>query len=187
MIEAPAPGLTRRLDVWDVDPVHSSVRFDVRHALTRLRGRFGDVWGVLVVAGQPERSTGHVEIAAASIDTDREGRDERLRGEAFLHADRFPHLVFRSHAVRRVGRRRYRVDGDLTIRDITRPVTAELRHLGWTRDLSGVPRASLRVRAEVDRAAYSPSWTTLSQAFGGLLVGRTVHVDLEIQVVRRRG
>ena len=130
MIEAPAPGLTRRLDVWDVDPVHSSVRFDVRHALTRLRGRFGDVWGVLVVAGPPERSTGHVEIAAASIDTDREGRDAFLRGEAFLHADRFPHLVFRSHAVRRVGRRRYRVDGELTIRDITRPVTAEVRHLG---------------------------------------------------------
>jgi len=71
MIEAPAPGLTRMLDVWDVDPVHSSVRFDVRHALTRLRGRFGDVWGVLVVAGPPERSTGYVEIAAASIDTDR--------------------------------------------------------------------------------------------------------------------
>jgi polyisoprenoid-binding protein YceI len=187
MIEAPAPGLTRRLDVWDVDPLHSSVRFDVRHALTRLRGRFGDVWGVLVVAGQPERSTGHVEITAASIDTDREGRDAFLRGEAFLHADRFPHLVFRSHAVRRVGRRRYRVDRELTIRDITRPVTAELRHLGWTRDLTGVPRARLRVRAEVDRAAYSPSWSTLSQAVGGLLVGRTVHIDLEIQVVRRRG
>jgi polyisoprenoid-binding protein YceI len=187
MIDAPAPGLTRRLDVWDVDPVHSSVRFDVRHALTRLRGRFGDVWGVLVVAGPPERSTGHVEIAAASIDTDREGRDAFLRGEAFLHADRFPHLVFRSHAVRRVGRRRYRVDGELTIRDITRPVTAEVRHLGWTRDLTGVPRASLRVRAEVDRAAYSPSWNTLPQAVGGLLVGRTVHLDLEIQVVRRRG
>jgi hypothetical protein len=53
MIEAPAPGLTRRLDVWAVDPVSFSVRFDVRHALTRLRGRFGDVWGVLVVAGRP--------------------------------------------------------------------------------------------------------------------------------------
>lgn len=95
--------------------------------------------------------------------------------------------MFRSHAVRRVGRRRYRVDGELTIRDITRPVTAELRHLGWTRDLTGVPRASLRVRAEVDRAAYRPAWTTLPQAVGGLLVGRTVRIDLEIQVVRRRG
>jgi polyisoprenoid-binding protein YceI len=187
MIEAPAPGLTRRLDVWDVDPVHSCVRFDVRHALTRLRGRFGDVWGVVVAAGPPERSTGHLEIAAASLDTDRTGLDARLRGDTFLHADRFPHLVFRSHTVRRVDRRRYRVDGELTIRDVTRPLTAELRHTGWTRDLTGVPRASLQVRAEIDRAAYSPSWSTLPQVVGGLLVGRTVRVELEIQVVRRRG
>src|SRR6266536_3042200 len=169
---APAPGA----DIWDIDPVHSTVEFVVRHAFTRMRGRFGDVWGVLSIADPPERSTGHVEIAAGSIDTGQEERDARLRGEEFLQAERFPSLVFHSTAV-----------GDLTIRDITRPVTLELRYLGRTRDPAGSERASLRVRAEIDREDYGPSWNVMLQVGGGLLVGKTVHVELEVQAVRRRG
>jgi polyisoprenoid-binding protein YceI len=180
---APAPGA----DIWDIDPVHSTVQFVVRHAFTRMRGRFGDVWGVLSIADPPERSTGHVEIAAGSIDTGQEERDTRLRGEEFLQAERFPSLVFHSTAVRQIDDERYTVDGDLTIRDITRPVTLELRYLGRTRDPAGFERASLRVRAEIDREDYGPSWNVMLQVGGGLLVGKTVHVELEVQAVRRRG
>jgi polyisoprenoid-binding protein YceI len=179
----PAPGA----DIWDIDPVHSTIEFVVRHAFTRMRGRFGDVWGVLSIADPPERSTGHVEIAAGSIDTGQEERDARLRGEEFLQAERFPSLVFHSTAVRQIDDERYTVDGDLTIRDITRPVTLELRYLGRTRDPAGFERASLRVRAEIDREDYGPSWNVMLQVGGGLLVGKTVHVELEVQVVRRRG
>jgi polyisoprenoid-binding protein YceI len=180
---APAPGA----DIWDIDPAHSTVQFVVRLAFTRMRGRFGEVWGVLSIADPPERSTGHVEIAAGSIDTGQEGRDARLRGEEFLQAERFPSLVFRSTAVRQIDDERYTVDGDLTIRDITRPVTLELRYLGRTRDPAGFERASLRVRAEIDREDYGPSWNVMLQVGGGLLVGKTVHVELEVQAVRRRG
>src|SRR6266498_5807969 len=83
--QAPPSATAPGADIWDIDPVHSTVEFVVRHAFTRLRGRFGDVWGVLSIADPPERSTGHVEIAAGSIDT----------GEEFLQAERFPSLVFR--------------------------------------------------------------------------------------------
>lgn len=179
----PAPGA----DIWDIDPAHSAVQFVVRLAFTRMRGRFGEVWGVLSIADPPERSTGHVEIAARSIDTGQEGRDARLRGEEFLQAERFPSLVFRSTAVRQIDDERYTVDGDLTIRDITRPVTLELRYLGRTRDPAGFERASLRVWAEIDREDYGPSWNAMLQEGGGLLVGKTVHVELEVQAVRRRG
>lgn len=186
MTHAAPSDLAGGLDVWDADPARSSVWFDVRHALTRLRGRFGDVWGVLSVADPPERSTAHVEIAAASIDTGREDRDTRLRGGAFLHADRFPQLVFRSGTVRPVGSGRFGVDGELTIRGITRPVAGERRYLGWTRDAAGARRAGVCVRAVVDRGAYTPTWNAVQQAAGDLLIGRTVHVDLEPQAVRRQ-
>ncbi len=85
MTQTLPPEAARKVDSWNIDPVHSAVQFVVRHAFTRLRGRFGDVWGVLSIADPPERSTGHVEIAAGSIDT----------GEEFLQAERFPSLVFR--------------------------------------------------------------------------------------------
>ena len=80
MTQTLPPEAARKVDSWNIDPVHSAVQFVVRHAFTRLRGRFGDVWGVLSIADPPERSTGHVEIAAGSIDT----------GEEFLQAERFP-------------------------------------------------------------------------------------------------
>ncbi|HEV8649960.1 MAG TPA: YceI family protein [Actinomycetes bacterium] len=185
--QAPPPAPASGVDIWDIDPVHSTVQFVVRHAFTRVRGRFGDVWGVLSITGPPERSTGHVEIAAVSIDTGQEGRDARLRGEEFLQAERFPSLVFHSAAVRQIDDERYTVDGDLTIRDITRPVTLEVRYLGRTRDPAGLSRASLRVRAEIDREDYGPSWNVMLQEGGSLLVGKTVHVELEVQAVRRRG
>ncbi len=187
MPQAPPSATAPGADIWDIDPVHSTVEFVVRHAFTRMRGRFGDVWGVLSIADPPERSTGHVEIAAGSIDTGQEERDARLRGEEFLQAERFPSLVFHSTAVRQIDDERYTVDGDLTIRDITRPVTLELRYLGRTRDPAGSERASLRVRAEIDREDYGPSWNVMLQVGGGLLVGKTVHVELEVQAVRRRG
>src|SRR6266581_9429024 len=80
--QAPPSATAPGADIWDIDPVHSTVEFVVRHAFTRMRGRFGDVWGVLSIADPPERSTGHVEIAAGSIDMGQEGRDARHRRHA---------------------------------------------------------------------------------------------------------
>ncbi len=115
--ELPARGL------WTIDPIHSIVRATARHlAMSRIEGRFTAFAGVIRVADPPERSTVEVTIDAASIDTGNADRDAHLRSPDFLDVSRFPHLTYRSDAVRRASDTRWLVDGRLTIRDVTRPV-----------------------------------------------------------------
>ena len=170
---------------WEIDPTHSNVQFVVRHALTRMRGRFREFSGTITVAEPPERSSATVEIAAASIDTDRTDRDNHLRSPDFLDAERYPALRFRSTGLRPLGGNRFALDGELTIRDVTKPVTLEAEYLGWVKDPWGEERASFAARTEINREDFGLTWN-LAMETGGFLVGRTVQIELEVEAVRPR-
>jgi polyisoprenoid-binding protein YceI len=137
----PAPGL------WELDPKHTTVEWVARHVLTKVRGRFGVVTGAIHVDEVPERSWVEVEIEAASIDSNTPERDNHLRSADFLEVEKYPKLRFKSTALRPTGPNTFELDGDLTIKDVTRPVTLDVEYLGvndspWGTKLARVLRRS---------------------------------------------
>ena len=115
---------------YELDLAHTAVEFVARHILTRVRGRFTDFSGWIDVAENPEASSAHVEIKTASIQTNTEQRDEHLKSDDFLNVEKWPVMTFASTAVRHTGGATFELDGDLTIRDVTRPVTLRGEYLG---------------------------------------------------------
>jgi len=170
--------------VWDIDPDHSNVEFVARHLLSRVRGRFAAFEGALTVGDDPADSSVEITIDADSIETRQPERDAHLRSPDFLDADRFPHLRFRSTAVRVLDAGRAEIDGELTIRDVTRPVTLDVEYLGWSDDPYGGKRAGFSARTAIERDEFGASWNVVVET-GGLLVGKLVQIELEIEAVLR--
>jgi polyisoprenoid-binding protein YceI len=176
-IQVPGPG------TYTFDPAHTEVGFWARHLMvTKVRGRFNQVSGTIEVGDTPEASSVDVTIGAASIDTDNEGRDEHLRSPDFLDVERFPHLRYRSTRVERTGETTGRIEGELTIRDVTLPVTLDAEFNGMSTDPWGKVHTAFSATAEVDREAFGMTWNQALET-GGVLVGRTVKIELEVQLV----
>ena len=124
-LQVPEPG------TWAIDPSHASFEFVARHLMAKVRGSFPDVSGVATVAEVPEESTLEIEIDTTTIDTKDSNRDAHLRSNDFFSVDDHPTITFRSTAVRPdEGENEWKVDGDLTIKGVTRPVTVDVEFLG---------------------------------------------------------
>jgi polyisoprenoid-binding protein YceI len=178
-LERPAPG------VWEIDPSHSSVGAVARHLMvSKVRGRFTRFTGTVTIGETPEASGVVAAIDAASIDTAEPKRDAHLRSADFLDADTYPTLDFRSAAVEQTGPTTLRVKGDLTIRGITRPVTLDVAYGGSITDPFGNPKAIFSAQAEIDREEWGMTWNAALET-GGVLVGKRLRIELEIQAVRK--
>lgn len=170
---------------WEIDRSHSSIEFVVRHLMvSKVRGRFGEFSGSLGIAEAPEGSSVEVVIDAASIDTRDGGRDEHLRSPDFLDVAAYPTLSFRSAAVRRAGAR-WEVDGELTVRGVTRPVTLDVAFEGAATSPWGQQVASFTAGTEIDREDFGLTWNQALEA-GGVLVGRKVRIELSIEAIRQQ-
>jgi len=170
---------------WEIDAGHSNVTFTARYMmLTKVRGRFGDHAGTVHIGAGPEDSWAEVTIKSASIDTNSSMRDDHLKSPDFLDVDTFPELTFRSTAVERTGPATFRLTGDLTVKDVTRPVVLNGEFEGYTaKDLWGKSRIAFNASTEIDREEFGITWNK-SLETGGVLVGKTVGIDLEVQAVR---
>lgn len=171
--------------VWDVDPSHSNVEFVVRHMFTKMRGRFGEFSGTIELGEDLSDSKAEGSIAAASIDTSNADRDAHLRSPDFFDAESHPSLSFRSTGVR-PGGDGLLLDGELTIKGVTRPVVLDVEFTGWAADPFGGERAGFSARTEIDREDYGLTWNVALET-GGVLVGRKIRIELEIEAVRRQG
>jgi polyisoprenoid-binding protein YceI len=168
---------------WAFDPNHTSVEFVARHMLSKVRGRFNAYEGAIVIAERPEDSSVVVEIDAASIETKSDIRDNHLRSPDFLDVERFPRLTFRSTEVRPTGRSAFRLVGDLTIRDVTRPVVLDAEFLGWGPgpQPDSPTKAFFSASTEIDREAWGLTWNVAVET-GGWLVGRKVRIEIETEL-----
>ena len=176
-VELPASGR------WAIDASHSSVEASVRHlGLSKVRGAFRSFTGSIDVAERPEDSSVQVSIDAASVDTREPARDEHLRSPDFLDVASHPTIDFRSTKVTGSGGR-WQVEGDLTLRGTTRPVTLDVTFEGAGSDPWGGHRAAFSARTELDREAFGLTWNQVLES-GGLLVGKKVRIDLEVEGVR---
>ena len=178
-ITLPEPG------AYEIDPAHTDVAFVAKHLMvTKVRGRFADVAGTVHIAGDPLDSWVDVTIDAASIDSRSEDRDGHLRSPDFLDVEQYPTLRFRSSAVRHVGGDRFEVDGDLTIKDVARPVTLDLTLDGVVGDPWGGRRMAFSAATEIDRDDWGLTWNVALET-GGVLVSRRVRIELEGQAVQQ--
>jgi polyisoprenoid-binding protein YceI len=175
-VELPAPG------TWVIDPSHSSVEVVARHMMiSKVRGRFADFSGRIVVGERPGDSSVEVTIDAASIDTADARRDEHLRAADFLDVADHPEITFRSTSIRPGRRGHWDVTGDLTLRGVTRPVSLDVELEGIGAAYGG-PRAVFSGVTEVDREEFGLTWNMALET-GGVLVGRQLKIELSIQAV----
>lgn len=170
---------------WQIDTTHSSIGFTVRHmVVAKVHGRFAKFSGQLTLNGEAlTAGLAQVEIDTASIDTGVEARDNHLRSPDFFDVARFPKLSFRSRRVEQVGQERYRVVGELTVRDVTREVVLETELLGQVKDPFGVQRLAFSAQTRIDRREFGLTWNKAVEA-GGVLVGDSVDISLDVQAVQ---
>ena len=170
---------------YDIDASHTHVGFKARHlVVAKVRGSFSDVSGTVVVADDPLASTVEVSVGLASIDTGDATRDGHLRSGDFFDVDNHPTMTFRSTGVRQVGDDRYDVDGELTVRGVTRPLTLHATFEGTVTDPWGGERAIFSATGKVNREEFGLTWNQALET-GGVLVGKDVELDIEAEVVRK--
>jgi polyisoprenoid-binding protein YceI len=163
--EVPAAG------PWSIDPGHAEVAFIGRHfMLTKVRGRFTDVTGVVHIGDDPADSTVEVSIAMASVNSGSVERDDHLRSPDFFDVTNHSHATFRSTTVTWKGKNAV-VHGDLTICGVGRPVALEVEYLGATTDPSGGERAIFSASTEINREDWGLTWNMALEA-GGVLVSK---------------
>lgn len=169
---------------WRVDPMHSSVGFEVKHMMiATVRGHFRAFEGELTAAEdyRDSRVRGSVEVDA--IDTGSADRDAHLRSPDFFDAARYPRIEFFSTAIEHVAGGRYRVTGELTIKDVTREVTVDAHVEGAAEDPWGRERVGIAVRGTIDRTEFGLTWQQ-PLASGGMLVGEQVRLLIDISAAR---
>jgi polyisoprenoid-binding protein YceI len=172
--------------VWEIDPSHQAFEFIARHLMAKVRGRFPGVSGAATIAEVPEESTLEIEIDANSIDTKDETRDAHMRSDDFFGVEEHPTISFRSTAVRPgEGDNEWKVDGDLTIKGTTRPVTVDVEFLGAGLDPWGNKRIGFSgVVPEVDREQWGLLWNSPLET-GGFLLGKTVRLEIEAELIKK--
>lgn len=178
-VEIPAAG------TWDIDGSHTEVGFNVRHLMiTKVRGGFAAASGTIEVGDDALASSVDVRIDAASINTNDAKRDEHLRSADFLDVANHPDLHFVGGTVRKTGKRTFALDGALTIRGVTLPVTLDVTYNGLAGDPWGGQRAAFTASTEIDREAFGLTWNQALET-GGVLVGKVVKIELEIQAIKK--
>ena len=167
---------------WDIDASHSTVGFSVRHMMvSKVRGYFRDFSGELVTAADPTRSSVTARINMDSIDTRQEQRDAHIRSADFFDVGNHTEMTFRSTAVKTDGAD-WTVEGDLTIKGITRPVALETEFNGVAVDPFGNTRAGLSAETTISRKDFGLTWNAVLEA-GGVLVSDKVAINLELAFI----
>ena len=171
---------------WEIDPSHQSFEFVARHLMAKVRGKFSGVSGAATVAEVPEASTLEIEIDTTTVDTGDATRDGHLRSNDFFGAEDHPTISFRSTAVRPdEGESHWKVDGELTIRGVTRAVTVDLEFLGGAIDPWGNQRIGFSgVVPEVNREDWGLTWNAALET-GGFLLSKSVRLEIEAELVRK--
>jgi polyisoprenoid-binding protein YceI len=169
---------------YQLDVVHSTVGFAVKHMLfSTVRGKFNDVQAT----AQIDEQTGslrsvNTEISVASVDTDNAKRDGHLRSDDFFNAEQYPTITFESTSIESEGNGNYRVDGILTIRDVSKPITLEGKLLG---KMPG--RVAFEAAGQINRQDFNVTWNKALQSAGGLMVSDEVELDIEVALYVPQG
>ena len=169
-----------RPGTWTLDPSHSEVHFSVRHMMiSKVRGTFGVKSATLYAPENPLEARVEATVDVTSLDTNDAGRDGHLRSADFFDVENHPTMEFHSTGVR-IERGDFLVDGNLTIRGVTRPVTFDFDFGGFGTDPYGNYKAGATAKAVIDREDFGLTWNAALET-GGVLVGKDVTIELDLQ------
>ncbi|MBD8010822.1 YceI family protein [Microbacterium sp. NPDC077391] len=169
-----------RPGTWVLDPSHSEVTFSVRHMMiSKVRGSFAIKNATLTAPENPLEATVEASVDVASVDTKDEGRDTHLRSADFFDVENFPTMEFVSTGAR-VEDGDFFVDGDLTIRGITKPVSFEFDFGGFGTDPWGNYKAGASATTVINREDFGLTWNAALET-GGVLVGKDITINLDLQ------
>lgn len=169
-----------RAGTWILDPAHSEVTFSVRHMMiSKVRGTFGVKSATLVAPENPLEATVTASVDVTSIDTKDENRDAHLRSADFFDTEEYPTMEFVSTRTR-VENGDFFVDGDLSIRGVTKPVTFEFDFGGFGQDPYGNYKAGASATTVINREDFGLTWNAALET-GGVLVGKDVTITLDLQ------
>lgn len=172
-------------DTYSIDPTHSNIGFTVRHFFSRVPGHFTKVDGTIVYDTQDlAKSTVSVSIDTASIDTEEPKRDAHLKSPDFFDAEKYPKITFVSTKVTPAGDKKARVEGTLTIRGVSKPVTLDVDLLGTGPDGWGGVRSGFEARTRINRQDFGVAWNKAIEG-GGTVLSDDVDIVLNVEAIRQ--
>jgi polyisoprenoid-binding protein YceI len=178
---AAAAPAARAAETWTIDRVHSDASFQIRHLVSKVRGRFNDFEGTLRIdRARPESSSVELRIKTASINTDNQRRDDHLRSPDFFDAANNPEITFKSTKVVARGQDKYDVTGTFTMRGVAKEITIPVTFLGFGNDGRGTEKAGFEATTVLNRKDFGILWNKALDA-GGAVLGDEVQVLFNIE------
>lgn len=171
---------------WTIDSAHSEINFTVRHMMiSNVRGRFEKFSGeVEFDEYDPTLSKVDVQLEAASINTREAQRDGHLRSADFLNVEQYPYVTFKSTRIEVIDDIEGKVYGDLTIRNITRPVVLDVEYAGMAKSPYGTTSAGFSASTTINRKEWGLVWNVALET-GGVLVGEDIKINIELEIIKQ--
>ena len=168
---------------WSFDKSHSNVGFSVTHlVISEVEGRFGSFDGTVTTKSDAfEDSEIEFKVDVNSVNTDNSKRDEHLRSDDFFNAEKYPSMIFKSTSMKKVGDNSYKLKGNLTIRDVTKPIELDVKLNGVIKDPRGNTKAGFKISGSLDRFDFGLKWNSLMEV-GGAVVSKTVTLNLNVEL-----
>lgn len=171
---------------WNLEPAHSELQFKVRHMMiTNVTGHFTKFDATVETEGD-DFTTAKVNFTADvnSISTNNEQRDGHLKSDDFFSADKFSEIKFAGNKLEKVSDEEYKLHGDLTIRDVTKPIVLNVEYGGTVKDPWGMTRAGFTVEGKINRKDYGLTWNTITEG-GGVMVSEDVRLHANAEFVKQ--
>lgn len=172
-------------DTYKIDADHSLVAFKVRHLVTKVQGKFTGFDGEIKLDAKTLKDlSADASIDASTINTDNKKRDDHLRSPDFFDVKKFPKLTFKSKKATDLGNGKFKLEGDLTLHGVTKPVTLDGEYTGTAKDPWGNTRAGLTAQTKINRKDYGIVWNKALDA-GGMMLGDEIDVSIEIEAIKK--
>jgi polyisoprenoid-binding protein YceI len=180
-------GAASAQSTWKSDNVHSNVKFTVTHmVISEVDGAF-KVYDGTIVTKNADFSDASIEFTVDinSINTENEMRDNHLKGDDFFSAAKFPKAVFKSTSFKKVSGNKYLLEGNLTIKDVTKKIKFDVVYGGSIKDPWGNNKAGFKATGSINRFDYGLKWNNLTEA-GGAVVGNEVGLTLKLEFAEKK-
>jgi polyisoprenoid-binding protein YceI len=171
---------------WQIDAAHSEIQFSARHMMiSTVRGQFKNFTGTVEAdEHNPTAAKVDVRIEATSLVTGDEKRDGHLRSPDFFDVDTYPYITFKSTRLEQLSAERGKLYGDLTIRDVTKPVTLDIEYAGQATSPWGTTSAGFSAQTKISRKEWGLNWNVALET-GGWLVGDQITISIELELVKQ--
>lgn len=171
---------------WSIDPMHSEVQFKVKHLVISTVSGFFKSFSGTVEAENEDFSDAKIEfsIDIDSIDTTQTQRDEHLKSAEFFDAAQYPHITFKSTSFTKTGDDEYELKGDLTVKNVTNPVTLNVEYGGSAADFYGNTKAGFEVTGKINRKEFGLTWDGVTEA-GSIVVGEDIKLTINAQLIKQ--